>query len=73
LDGKLIVGQSLIVNLEGAMDEPVRFADILFTFLTLATTFAILYLVNKVRNTSKQPPAEESEAHSEKSSAKDSA
>ncbi len=55
------------------MDEPVRFADILFTFLTLATTFAILYLVNKVRNTSKQPPAEESEAHSERSSAKDSA
>ncbi len=39
------------------MEEPVRFADVLFTLLTLAITFSILYLVNKVRNKSKQPPS----------------
>ena len=36
--------------------EPVRFADVLFTFLTLAITFAVLWGVNKVRNQSKQSP-----------------
>ncbi|GEM_PF-3051851 len=34
--------------------EPVRFADVLFTFLTLAITFAVLWGVNKVRSQSKQ-------------------
>jgi hypothetical protein len=36
--------------------EPVRFADVLFTFLTLAITFAVLWGVNKVRSQSKQSP-----------------
>ncbi len=36
--------------------EPVRFADILFIFLTLTITFAILWLVNRVRNNDKQSP-----------------
>ena len=36
--------------------EPVRFADVLFTFLTLAITFAVLWGVNKVRSQSKQAP-----------------
>ena len=58
------------------MEEPVRFADILFTFLTLATTFSILYLVNRVRNKSKLPPGppgEESRTHADDSSTKGSA
>lgn len=35
----------------------VHFADILFTFIVLAITFAILWMVNKVRN--KKGPSEE--------------
>lgn len=33
--------------------EPIRFADILFVFLTLVITFAILWQVNKSKNKSK--------------------
>ena len=33
--------------------EPIRFADILFVFLTLVITFAILWLVNKAKKKSK--------------------
>lgn len=33
--------------------EPIRFADILFVFLTLVITFTILWLVNKARSKSK--------------------
>ncbi len=35
--------------------EPVRFADILFIFLTLLITFAILWVVNQKRNKPNQP------------------
>ncbi|MCK5912517.1 MAG: hypothetical protein KAG12_01470, partial [Desulfuromusa sp.] len=33
--------------------EPIRFADVLFVFLTLVITFAILWLVNKAKKKSK--------------------
>ena len=34
--------------------EPIRFADILFVFLTLVITFAILWQVNKAKRKSKE-------------------
>ena len=34
--------------------EPIRFADILFVFLTLVITFIILWLVNKARKKAQQ-------------------
>jgi len=43
--------------------EPVCFADVLFTFLTLAITFAVLWGVNKVRSQSKQSPDVTTEAN----------
>ncbi|MCW8859644.1 MAG: hypothetical protein OQK97_08085 [Deltaproteobacteria bacterium] len=35
--------------------EPIRFADILFTALTLLITYGILFLVNKARQKKNQP------------------
>ena len=51
--------------------EPVRFADVLFTFLTLAITFAILWGVNKVRSRSKQAPDVTTAANTSDSTEKD--
>lgn len=34
--------------------EPVRFADILFIFVTLVITFTILWMVNKAKTKSKK-------------------
>jgi len=45
--------------------EPIRFADILFIFLTLVITFAILWLVNKAKNKSKIVTAENQPGSSE--------
>lgn len=45
--------------------EPIRFADILFIFITLVITFAILWMVNKAKNrsnkTSESSPTRSSE------------
>jgi len=42
------------------MDEPIRFADILFTALTLLITYGILYLVNKARRKKNAPETDNS-------------
>jgi hypothetical protein len=34
--------------------EPIRFADILFVFITLLITFTILWMVNKAKTKSKK-------------------
>jgi len=42
--------------------EPIRFADILFVFVTLAITFAILWMVKKAKTKSnKDSPSQPSE------------
>ncbi|MDA3903608.1 MAG: hypothetical protein PF441_09205 [Desulfuromusa sp.] len=43
--------------------ETIRFADILFIFLTLVITFAILWMVNKAKKKPKQT-TEESQSDS---------
>lgn len=43
--------------------EPIRFADILFVFVTLVITFTILWMVNKAKTKSKKDsPLRPSEA-----------
>ena len=44
------------------MDESVRFADILFTALTLLIIYLILYLVNRSRRDKQQPEKAAGEA-----------
>jgi len=46
--------------------EPIRFADILFIFITLVITFTILWMVNKGKSKPKQTTEESQSGSSEK-------
>ncbi len=45
--------------------DTITFADVLFTIITLAVTFTILYFVNKAKNKNKQTGSDSSASVSE--------